>query len=1269
MKKYFYSLFAAATMLFAVTSCSQEEDFVQSSGEMTTFSVSLDGAVGSRATTGDGTTATKLYYQAYRGNELVIDKSADIKTTAKIEMALLKGETYDIIFWAQAANGTIYDIDDLRNITIDYATATPLANQESYDAFYNSLDNFTSDAKTHTIELRRPFAKLNLGTSDWNIVETDAAANVNETDPVTHTSVVVKGLANTLNTLTGEATGNENVTFALSPIPTDNFELDGVTYKRLSLNYLLVPNKKVPQGLNEYQAEGEEGKANVDLTFALNRGDDKQLFTIDVPNAPVQRNWRTNVVGALLTGSKFDVIIKPETDDNFNTLEILEEVLAKGGEVTLFSNATLAEDITIPEGVEVKINLNEKTLNFNEESSIIVKGNLEVTNGNVKVAWQDGYAFDVRKGATLNIGSDATIITESNAATAIYMRGGTLNVDGTIKSDGANQSGVFFMPSNSADVANVKINGTINSNYYALVQQSGTSNVVVEKDVTLDKMMLGANGTMNLTYFTANQPTVENDGTAVTLNITGHSVSSIDDLQKAIDDATAPMTFMFDANNAADNENEQISIPSDKDITIIGTENVEGRSASKTSVFKGQLKVSGKLTLKNITVKTPDAAITGEVSQFSKSAIAVTSAGEVICENVTFEMGNLQDASAITGWWDTGKGTNIVVKNSTFNCAGQRPIRSCANVTVENCVFNDPYRYAIQLTAKSSTATELENAIVNFNNNTINAGTTSPKDVVYGIQLEGEEYGCSNLIINGAGNTLNLGTTEKTGAMYYCEGGKIDHSTIVWNTEVKPVHANPVVYMAGKTYVGIAAAIEAMTGNEATITLEDVEYEFPIKDVNFQGKTVTFKGTKETVLDVSKVDERNQYVTGASLTFEGLTLNFGTDLYMGFANYAALTYKNCTINGLQFAYGSGKTSFENFELNSNGAEHSLWTWGGQNISFKGCKFTYGDRAVNCYGAGVTTNIEFENCKFTKVDGKKTTGAIETNSSTLTALNLTINNCSVNEGDLWWVSEWDSEKGEKTFVSIDGHRVAATTEQLLAAIEAGISEIYVSGKMKMPSSSSNNTIKIIGDGTAVIDNTLGAYLENANLTFEKVTFKTTFGMVNGNGADYAALYSKNINYNECNFEGPILLGRDGAKFEGCTFDKLGNDYVRTYGNDATFTGCTFNTEGKALLIYSDGGNEVSKVSVTACTFNATQGAKASAIANQNCAAIEIHNYGNGVNLTTENNTIDSDFSGVWRIKTYESGKPRVFVNGTEYTTIALDGKTMTIDGNKNVTVNE
>ena len=421
MRKHFYSLFAAATMLMAVTSCSQEEDFVQSSGEMTTFSVSLDGAVGSRAT-GDGTTATKLYYQAYRGNELVINANTTINTQTNIEMALLKGETYDIVFWAQAADGAIYQINDLRNITIDYAAAAPKANQESYDAFYNALNDFTSDGKTHTIELRRPFAKLNLGTSDWNIVETDAATNADETDPVTHTSVVVKGLANTLNTLTGEASGNEEVTFALSEIPKDVFKLNGIKYKRLSLNYLLVPNKKAPQGLGTYEVESEDGKANVDLTFTLNRGD-KELFTINVPNAPVQRNWRTNVVGALLTGSKFDVIIKPETDEpGYNTLEILEEVLTKGGEVTLFDNAVLPANITIPEGVEVKINLNEKTLKVDSENE--VKGNLTISNGTLVVevpvtGSERKVAFEAVDGGIVNFEGVEMKVATNNAAVAV----------------------------------------------------------------------------------------------------------------------------------------------------------------------------------------------------------------------------------------------------------------------------------------------------------------------------------------------------------------------------------------------------------------------------------------------------------------------------------------------------------------------------------------------------------------------------------------------------------------------------------------------------------------------------------------------------------------------------------------------------------------------------------------------------------------------------------------------------------------------------------
>ena len=243
-------------------------------------------------------------------------------------------------------------------------------------------------------------------------------------------------------------------------------------------------------------------------------------------------------------------------------------------------------------------------------------------------------------------------------------------------------------------------------------------------------------------------------------------------------------------------------------------------------------------------------------------------------------------------------------------------------------------------------------------------------------------------------------------------------------------------------------------------------------------------------------------------------------------------------------------------------------------------------------------------------------------------------------------------------------------------EAGLSEslatggtiTLAAGEYKMPSNQSSTAdLTIVGTKDTVVDVTLGAYMDKANVTFKGVTIKTSTGKANGNGSDYAALYTPNVTYIDCTFEGPMRVGRDGAKFINCTFNSLGNDYVWTYGNDVTFEGCTFNTDGKAILIYSDGGSEVSEVKVINCVFNSTKGAKAGAIANQNCAAIEIHNYGNGVNLITSGNTYDDNFSGEWRIKTYESGKPAIIVNGTTYTQIAIDGKLMTIDADKNVTV--
>lgn len=252
--------------------------------------------------------------------------------------------------------------------------------------------------------------------------------------------------------------------------------------------------------------------------------------------------------------------------------------------------------------------------------------------------------------------------------------------------------------------------------------------------------------------------------------------STSEELVKAVEENTNVIVKLEKGNYTTN-----FNVGEGKNVTIVGN--------GKDTVLSGQIATTssteGTVTLQDLTVKVDNSIVdsTG-ISQTGKSAIAIWGNQTVICENVTFDM-SLSDSTAITSWWDTGIGTSIIVRNCTFNCNGQRPIRATGNVTVENCTFNDPYRYAVQLTAKASTATLLDKATINFNNNTIVNGENG-KDFVYGIQLEGADYGCNNCVINGAGNTIvDVGTKS---AMYYCECGKVEHDTIKWNVEVDPVH-------------------------------------------------------------------------------------------------------------------------------------------------------------------------------------------------------------------------------------------------------------------------------------------------------------------------------------------------------------------------------------------------------------------------------------------------------------------------------------------------
>ncbi len=218
----------------------------------------------------------------------------------------------------------------------------------------------------------------------------------------------------------------------------------------------------------------------------------------------------------------------------------------------------------------------------------------------------------------------------------------------------------------------------------------------------------------------------------------------------------------------------------------------------------------------------------------------------------------------------------------------------------------------------------------------------------------------------------------------------------------------------------------AVTGGESAIVLKAGKYTLPDggDGSNLSGKELTIVGVQNTVIDVSNVDARDQFVTGATLAFEGVTLNFGVENYMGFANTVNLTYKNCTINGLQFLM-SDKVVFENCVIDSSAntkEPHSVWTYGSENISFIGCDFIYGNRAVNCYSDNDVTGgkqvVNFKDCTFTTTD-TNAEGAVEINSCFFSVgIEVNMEGCTAPEyGKLAYVSPWDSTNGAKTTINI------------------------------------------------------------------------------------------------------------------------------------------------------------------------------------------------------------------------------------------------------------
>ena len=302
--------------VLALSSCVKEELGHNGDEATMTLSINLPDGVATKAY-GDGKFADKNLIigvfdengvEKFRKNYVWGPEVFSDEVTIRFVM----GKSYQLVLWAQYGDAygdpTSMPLD---KITLDYKAS----NREDLDAFYCYVPTFkvTKDFEK-SITLKRPFAQLNFATTVGDIEESIAAGDLGIHNKA---EVTVKNVANTLDLFTGKtsyvaADGKVLTEGAEVVIPATEFpsvkgayqqiKVEDVNYEILAMNYILVADEGA-----------QDGKTTVDLKLQVGE------LVINVPGANMKRNWRTNVVGELLTAEgTFKVVIDPEFGGEYN---------------------------------------------------------------------------------------------------------------------------------------------------------------------------------------------------------------------------------------------------------------------------------------------------------------------------------------------------------------------------------------------------------------------------------------------------------------------------------------------------------------------------------------------------------------------------------------------------------------------------------------------------------------------------------------------------------------------------------------------------------------------------------------------------------------------------------------------------------------------------------------------------------------------------------------------------------------------------------------
>lgn len=758
MKKILFGMMAIAGLV--ATSCQDNLAPVANVGEVASVSVLVETPEIATRTYSDGMSATVLQYAVYdeAGNEIsdltVTDAVINGKTT--VELKLTTGNTYSMIFWAAAPEAPYtVDLTD-KTMSVDYTTA--VSNDENRDAFYKYVEPFTvTGTMSKTVELKRPFAQLNIGTSDYAASE--------KAGYVPTESYVKVPAYSALNLVTGEVSEQVTVEYGYAAINrTETFPVTG--YEYIAMNYLLV----------------SADKGVVDVEFAYTDGATEKTRTVG--SVPVQRNHRTNIYGQLLTANvDINVEILPDYDEEDlpeTDAEKLAIVAQLGGTVVLSEDVVLSKALNVVQPMVIDLNGYTITTELEQEGRHFYA----IENNSILTLKGSGAinARGIKNFGTMTVDGTMTITNiDDNGGAAIWNEGEVVINNGTFVSGPNAGEGSYGAALNTRSTGKAVVNGGTFESYsqltYAIVNEGET--------VINDAVVKGKHGAVSGAE--SNDKTVINGGSFELMEnpaVSDHCLYSVSTVRGGMftlgtnTDSGAKLFYnsvIAEGYKAVENAGWTYVVEAEVDAIVASQDEF---AAAVTGNEASIVLAPGTYTMPTAKGKTLTIVGAGAAEETvitiaktgGEGASLVLDGSNVVFENITIST----DSKTYTGYGRCNATYNNCIVNGTYTLYGTSVFENCTfNVTgnvynvwtwgaptanFNNCTFNSDGK-AMLLYGMVNTKLTIENSVFNDNGGLA--------DLKAAIEI-GNDYGTSyelivnNTVVNGYeinDTGINTGTT------------------------------------------------------------------------------------------------------------------------------------------------------------------------------------------------------------------------------------------------------------------------------------------------------------------------------------------------------------------------------------------------------------------------------------------------------------------------------------------------------------------------------